>query len=168
MFLRIKRKKINCLWTSSMDLDFGNTSNTTVSPLTTTTTAPNPHDVPEYIGLIGVCVSIIFLGSNFLPIKKYKTGDGMFFQLMLATGIWTVGFIVNAARGFPQFYALPMLGGFLWSTGNVNTVPIMKTIGLGLGTLFPNTVLLCLGWAIARFGKYVFIILLFYSNVMKF
>lgn len=128
---------------------FDNVTNTTISPITTT---ESPHTVPIYIGYIGVIISVIFLGSNFLPIKRYQTGDGIFFQLMLTTGIWIVGFIVNWARGFPQFYALPMLGGFLWTTGNLNTVPVMNTIGLGLGTLFPNTVLLCLGWAIARFG----------------
>lgn len=137
------------LFQIKMDLVLANT--TMMS--TTATPAPDPHKVPTYIGLIGVCVSIFFLGSNFLPIKKYKTGDGMFFQLMLTTGIWVVGFCVNAARGFPKFYPLPMLGGFLWTTGNLNTVPVMKTIGLGLGTLFPNTILLCLGWAIARFGN---------------
>ena len=111
------------------------------------------ESVPAYIGYIGVTVSVLFLGSNYLPIKKYETADGMFFQLMLTTGIWTVGFVVNWARDFPKFYALPMLGGFLWSTGNLNTVPVMKTIGIGLGSLFPNVILLCLGWAIARFGK---------------
>ena len=36
--------------------------------------------------------------------------------------------------------------------GNINTVPIIKTIGLGLGMLFWGTVSLVLGWAVARFG----------------
>jgi hypothetical protein len=76
----------------------------------------------------------------------------MFFQLILTTAIWTVGFVVNAIRNFPKFYPLPMLGGFLWSTGNLNTVPIIKLIGIGMGTLFWNTILLIFGWAIARFG----------------
>jgi hypothetical protein len=76
----------------------------------------------------------------------------MFFQLILTTAIWTVGFIVNAIRNFPKYYPLPMLGGFLWSTGNLNTVPIIKLIGIGMGTLFWNTILLIFGWAIARFG----------------
>lgn len=108
--------------------------------------------VPNYIGYIALTISVIFLGSNYLPVKRYKTGDGMFFQLMMITGIWMVGFIVNWFRNFPRFYPLPMLGGFLWSSGNLNTVPVIKTIGIGLGTLFPNVILLCLGWAIARFG----------------
>lgn len=36
--------------------------------------------------------------------------------------------------------ALPLLGGFLWSTGNNCVVPIIKTIGLGLGMIFWNCV----------------------------
>ena len=72
-----------------------------------------------------------------------------------------------------RFYPLPMLGGFLWSTGNLNTVIIIKLIGIGLGSLvwvsrfnliiyfnqiiffyLKNTILLVFGWAIARFGNF--------------
>jgi hypothetical protein len=52
-----------------------------------------------------------------------------------------------------------MLGGFFWSTGNLNTVPIIKTIGIGLGTLFWNTILLLIGWAVARFGNFAYYLL---------
>ena len=41
----------------------------------------------------------------------------MFFQLLVAMGIWSVCVIVHWARSFPRFYALPLLGGFFWSTG---------------------------------------------------
>jgi hypothetical protein len=62
-----------------MDFLFDNLTNTTtVAPFTTTTIAPN--SVPTYVGYIGVLISVVFLGSNFLPIKKFETGDGMFFQ----------------------------------------------------------------------------------------
>lgn len=135
-----------------MEFSFENLTNTTTMSPTTTTFSPD--SVPEYVGYIGVLISVLFLGSNYLPIKKFETGDGMFFQLMLTTGIWIIGFSVNWARDFPKFYALPMLGGFFWTTGNLNTVPVMNTIGIGLGSLFPNIILLCLGWGIARFGKF--------------
>jgi hypothetical protein len=96
----------------------------------------NTTNVPEYVGFISLSVSVVFFGSNYLPVKAYDTGDGMFFQLILTTAIWTCGFIVNCIKKFPKFYPLPMLGGFLWSTGNLNTVIIIKLIGLGLGNLF--------------------------------
>jgi glucose uptake protein GlcU len=91
--------------------------------------------IKAHWGYIGLSVAVVFYGSNYLPVKQFETGDGMFFQLILAIGIWIVGFFVNCARNFPKFYALPMLGGALWTTGNVNTVPSIKCIGIGLGML---------------------------------
>ena len=38
------------------------------------------------LGYIGVAVAVIFFGSNFIPIKKYETGDGMFFQFVVCMG----------------------------------------------------------------------------------
>ena len=41
------------------------------------------------IGWVGIAVAVLFFGSNFIPIKKYETGDGMFFQFVVCTGrIW--------------------------------------------------------------------------------
>ena len=59
---------------------------------------------------------------------------------------------LNLKGGFPKFYPLPMMGGIFWATGNLMTVPIIKSIGIGLGPLLWNTVLLVFGWAVARFG----------------
>lgn len=100
----------------------------------------NTTTLPTYTGFIFLFASSIFYGSNYLPVKQYETGDGLFFQLILCIGIWIVGFIVNCVREFPKFYAFPLLGGFLWSTGNNCVVPIIKTIGLGLGMIFWNSV----------------------------
>ena len=38
------------------------------------------------IGYIGVAVAVLFFGSNFIPIKKYETGDGVFFQFVVCMG----------------------------------------------------------------------------------
>ena len=129
-----------------------NTTTTILTTIFSTTTSAPQDTIPSYAAFILLFVSILFLGSNFLPIKQFETGDGMFFQLVLTTAIWTVGFVVYSLRGFPKIYLLPMLGGFFWSTGNLNTVPIIKCIGLGLGSILWNTVLLVVGWGIARFG----------------
>lgn len=32
---------------------------------------------PEYIGFITAGVAVVFYGSNFVPVKKFETGDGM-------------------------------------------------------------------------------------------
>lgn len=67
--------------------------------LTTTTAILNTTSAPldpaqTYLGFGALCISILFFGSNFLPVKQFETGDGMFFQLILTTAIWTVGFVV--------------------------------------------------------------------------
>lgn len=33
-------------------------------------------DHHEYLGYIGAIVAVLFFGSNFVPVKKYETGDG--------------------------------------------------------------------------------------------
>lgn len=38
------------------------------------------------LGYIGVAVAVLFFGSNFIPIKKYETGDGVFFQFVVCMG----------------------------------------------------------------------------------
>lgn len=71
--------------------------------------------LPEYVGFLTLFTSLILYGSNYVPVKQYETGDGMFFQFFICTGIWIVGFVVYWIRNFPKFYALPMLGGLFWA-----------------------------------------------------
>lgn len=86
-------------------MDFLNS--TAVYVITNTTTlSPPPQVVPNYVGFICLAVSVLFFGSNYLPIKAYDTGDGMFFQLILTTAIWSVGFVVNCIRNFPKYLTI--------------------------------------------------------------
>ncbi|XP_072351888.1 transmembrane protein 144a isoform X3 [Scyliorhinus torazame] len=62
-------------------------------------------------GFAACAVSVVFFGSNFVPVKKFDTGDG-----------------------------------------NITVVPILKTIGLGLGVLIWAAFNLLMGWASSRFG----------------
>jgi len=110
--------------------------------------------IPEYAGYITAIVASIFWGSNFVPVKKYNTGDGIFFQWMMASAIWILGFIVYLIRGFPPFQPLAMLGGFLWCTGNLMTVPIIQCIGLSLGLTLWGSISLLTGWVTGTFGLF--------------
>nr|CAD2137477.1 unnamed protein product [Meloidogyne enterolobii] len=47
-----------------------------------------------------------------------------------------------------------MLGGLLWAIGNLTAIPIIKTIGLGMGILIWGTVNCVVGWATGRFGLF--------------
>ncbi|KAI6069702.1 Transmembrane protein 144 isoform X1 [Aix galericulata] len=104
------------------------------------------------IGFTCSAVAVVLFGTNFVPVKKYDTGDGMFFQWILCASIWIVSLVVNLIQNCPRFWPLAMVGGFVWATGNVTVVPIVKTIGLALGLLIWASFNLLTGWASSRFG----------------
>lgn len=126
------------------------------TPLPTENSSPAPTDIPpaipEYLGYIACAVAVLFFGTNFIPVKQFKTGDGFFFQWLLCSAIFLVGLIVNAVRHFPTFYPLAMLGGWCWATGNVLTVLIIQTIGLSQGLLIWGMFNCLMGWASGTFG----------------
>ena len=89
----------------------------TTTTLISTTLAPT-SSLPSWSGFLFLLGASFLYGSNYIPVKQYKTGDGMYFQLVLCSAIWTVGLVVYLARDAPTFYALPMLGGFLWAVSS--------------------------------------------------
>jgi len=108
--------------------------------------------IPEWVGYAVCAYAGVAFGSNFVPVKRYDAGDGVFFQWVLCSAIFIVGFIVNAIRDFPDFQPLAMLGGFLWATGNMMAVPIIQCIGLSLGLLLWGLSNLLMGWSTGTFG----------------
>jgi glucose uptake protein GlcU len=116
------------------------------------------------VGLAFASVAVVCFGSNFVVTKKYKSGDGIFFQWVMAAGILTAGlilwllqcnipsFLEEGAEGCPRFEPIAMLGGALWACGNVWVVPIVKTIGLSMGLLIWGSSNMFMGWATGRFG----------------
>ena len=103
------------------------------------------------IGFCAAIVSVICFGTNFIPVKKYDTGDGMFFQWCMCVGVWMSGLVTQLVLQ-AKFEPIAMLGGVLWCTGNVTAVPIIQCIGLGLGLLIWGGTALVVGWACAYFG----------------
>lgn len=124
------------------------------------------------VGYIGIGLAVLFFGSNFIPIKKFETGDGMMFQFVVCigkialflvnVGIWFVGLIAAIIRRCKLFDFQAILGGVIWTTGNLCTVSIVKCIGrpwgewsrLGLarGLLVWGIANMITGWAINMFG----------------
>jgi glucose uptake protein GlcU len=100
----------------------------------------------QWIGWLGVVVAVLFLGSNYVVVKQFDTGDGMFFQWVLCVGIWMVGLVVNMVRGQPPFFLPSLIAGLFWSLGNVLVVPIVKMIGLALGMTLWSIATLLTGW----------------------
>ncbi|XP_077589051.1 transmembrane protein 144b [Stigmatopora nigra] len=103
-------------------------------------------------GIVANLAAMLLYGSNFVPVKRIETGDGMFFQWVYCAAIWTVSMVGDVMLHSPKFYPLAMLGGVIWATGSVMAVPIVKAIGLSLGVLIWGSSSLLIGWATSRFG----------------
>jgi len=113
--------------------------------------------VDQNLGLGFVCasISVFGFGTNFIPVKKYEMGDGMFFQLTQALGIFTVGIVVQIIRGYHSvFRPYAMVGGFIWSTGNCLSTPIIQCIGMALGLLIWSAVNMITGWCMGEWGLF--------------
>ncbi|CAL8327366.1 unnamed protein product [Boreogadus saida] len=105
--------------------------------------------------LQGFCylgVAVLGFGSSMVPVRSRDVGDGFFYQLIFCSTMALEALVAFLIRGCPEVRALGLLAGFLYSLGNLATVPIIKTIGLGLGTLIWSIFSLLIAWATARFG----------------
>ena len=118
--------------------------------------APASSRPPEVIGYAAVLVAALGFGSNFVPVKRYETGDGMFFQWLMCAAVWLWGFGLqlvlfaaptasdhvpsadtsveeNATNSYAdghaiKFFPLATLGGALWATGNILAVPTIQAL----------------------------------------
>ncbi|KAJ8402329.1 hypothetical protein AAFF_G00368180 [Aldrovandia affinis] len=96
---------------------------------------------------LGLCV--IGYGTSLVPLKNTDTGDGLFFQWVFCSSLWMGSFLAHTILGCPRVWLLSVLGGMLWSIGNLATIPILKTVGLGVGYLIWSVSTLLIGWATA-------------------
>ncbi|CDQ87659.1 transmembrane protein 144 isoform X1 [Oncorhynchus mykiss] len=103
-------------------------------------------------GFVANSIAVILYGSNFVPVKKIETGDGMFFQWVNCASILVVSMIGDLILHSPKFHPLAMLGGAAWATGSLTVVPVVKAIGLGLGVCIWGSSSLLMGWISSRFG----------------
>jgi hypothetical protein len=49
------------------------------------------------LGFAACAVAVFCFGSNYLPVKKFRTGDGMFFQWVMCMAIWIMGVILRTS-----------------------------------------------------------------------
>jgi hypothetical protein len=99
------------------------------------------------LGFFSCFIAILGFGVNFVPVKKYDTGDGLFYQFVMCSATLFIGIIVQLIRN-TAFQPLAMLGGVLWSLGNITAIPIIQLVGFGLGSLLWNAANLIFGWAV--------------------
>lgn len=94
-----------------------------------------------------------------IPTKIYKTGDGIFFQWVLCSAIMVSGIVLfliqcSIADECPAFEPLAAVGGFIWCSGNILVVPIIKSLGLAMGLVIWGSANLLAGWASGKFGLF--------------
>eukprot|EP00457_Paulinella_chromatophora_P009194 gb/GEZN01009251.1/.p1 GENE.gb/GEZN01009251.1/~~gb/GEZN01009251.1/.p1 ORF type:complete len:365 (+),score=40.57 gb/GEZN01009251.1/:79-1173(+) len=105
-------------------------------------------------GYVAALISVLFFGCSFLPVKKFKAGDGLFFQWCQCAGAWTVGLLLQLFSSSREFYPLAALGGAAWATGNVLCVTVIRLIGMGMGMLVWGMANLLMGWLAGHFGLF--------------
>ncbi|CAD5209182.1 unnamed protein product [Bursaphelenchus okinawaensis] len=91
-------------------------------------------------------------GSQFVPLRKYQPGDGIFAQWVMCLAIWFVGFGMFIWTGYQNFYPLAMLGGVAWSVANLMSIPIINAIGLGRAVLLNSVTQCVIAFAVSTFG----------------
>jgi len=69
-----------------------------------------------------------------------------------SAGVMIVGLCTIFITGKSLFVATGLIGGSLWASGNMCVVPIVKTIGLGLGLLVWGSTSLITGFFVGKFG----------------
>lgn len=105
---------------------------------------------------------------------------GLFFQWVFCAAVWVTSMVGDMTLQSPKFHPFAMLGGVIWATGNFTScdslfkwqssvvlimdadhfsagnlaaVPVIKSIGLGLGILIWGSSSLMMGWASSRWAR---------------
>ncbi|KAI6243017.1 hypothetical protein M3Y99_00149200 [Aphelenchoides fujianensis] len=108
----------------------------------------------QVIALAEIAVVCLLFGSIYVPIKRFRPGDGFFSQFMMSLGIFAVGFGIFAATGFGRFFPLAMVGGVLIGVGNLVAIPIIQELGLALAILLFNVTSCVVNYAVGTFGLF--------------
>ena len=103
-------------------------------------------------GYLGVVIAVVGFGTNFVPAKQVRSGNGMLFQLAQCCGVIIVGICTALITKTYVFYPMSLIGGMLWCLGNCLCVPVIQLIGLGVGLSVWGTMNMLVGWASGRFG----------------
>ncbi|XP_075904265.1 transmembrane protein 144b isoform X2 [Nelusetta ayraudi] len=124
-----------------------------VSKLETFASALNSTNLTQLAyGIAANVAAVLLYGTNFVPVKRIELGDGMFYQWVTCAAIWIIAMVGDLIMKSPKFHPFAMIGGVIWATGNLTTVPIIKALGLGRGLLIWGSSSVMMGWASSRFS----------------
>ena len=105
----------------------------------------NETPTPLWIGYLSVLIAVLFFGSNLVPAGKYPISDGLSFQFFMCCGIWLTGLVINLFVNSPPFYPIVLIGGILWTTGNILSLLVIRINGLGMSMLLWCTTNMLIG-----------------------
>ncbi|PRP82294.1 transmembrane protein [Planoprotostelium fungivorum] len=109
----------------------------------------------DAVGWVCTVIAVCFFGTYAVPTKFVPTGDGWVFQWVECAGILLVGLItefIAGANGSLYLEPAGLLGGMFWCLGNTTVVPVVDTIGLGMGMLIWGGTSMVVGWSGSFFG----------------
>jgi glucose uptake protein GlcU len=109
------------------------------------------------IGYVSVGAAILLYGVFAFPSKATVTGDGVIYSLYTCLGIFLVGALqhmIQCATSCANFTPLASLGGALWATSNLLTIPCCRLLGVGRTMIIWGCSEMLTGWATARFGLF--------------
>ncbi|CAJ0585925.1 unnamed protein product, partial [Mesorhabditis spiculigera] len=119
----------------------------------TSTMANDGKDSADVIvGYVALFVSCAAFGTMFAPMRKVDSRDGFFVQWVQCSVVFLFGFTINIIRDFPKFEPVAAIGGILYATGNLFSIPIVAKLGGGLSLLIWGSIQVLVGWTVARFG----------------
>ena len=94
-----------------------------------------------------ILLPAFLLGINYVLLKRYNKGDGVFFQWLVCVGLWMCGLVVNIVQSPDQFYVFGIIGGVIWSGGNFLLIPMIHLVGFTTGVLIWSLVFMASGWS---------------------
>lgn len=116
--------------------------------------------MPAALGIAAAFTAVLLFALFPLTTKTHASGDGLFFQLFMCLGIFTVGALLYLLQctvlssACPAFVPLAAVGGCIWCLSNLLLVPIVQSIGVGLCMITWGAVEMLTGWGTARFGLF--------------
>ncbi|CAJ1357241.1 unnamed protein product [Effrenium voratum] len=107
------------------------------------------------LGYACCLIASVAYAVNYLPVKKYETGDGVFFTFAMSLGILVVGLLMGFMQHEPlHFEPLAAVGGVIFTLGNLLCPLVIQLIGLGLGLTMWDLSNMLMGWLTGHFGLF--------------
>jgi len=103
--------------------------------------------------VLGAAGGVLMFGTNYIPVRRSETHDGIMFSWCMGNGALGVGLLARALVG-GEVLAMGLLGGAIWALSNALVLPVVKLLGLGVGFALYHGVNLVVGYLVGRLGLF--------------